>query len=73
MRLAIAWSIAQSGVACTVNGVRNVAQLQDNIAAASFELSEDLCRRLDTATREVKEAQGAYPDIYESREKSRTF
>jgi aryl-alcohol dehydrogenase-like predicted oxidoreductase len=73
MRLALSWSIAEAGVACTINGVRNVTQLQENIAAASTTLDKELSARLDAATRELKEALGPFADVFESRERSRIF
>jgi aryl-alcohol dehydrogenase-like predicted oxidoreductase len=73
MRLALAWSIAEQGIACTINGVRNVAQLQENVAAATTTLPGEMVSALDAATQDVREALGPYADIYESREKSRIF
>jgi aryl-alcohol dehydrogenase-like predicted oxidoreductase len=73
IRLALGWSMAETDVACTVSGVRNVAQLQDNTRAASDEMSEYLLEALNSATNELREAMGPYPDLYEAKEKSRIF
>ena len=72
-RLALAWSIAKPNITCTVSGVRRVAQLEENIDAANDELSEDLMDSLDSATDRLKEAMGPYVDIYEGKDRSRTY
>jgi myo-inositol catabolism protein IolS len=72
-RLALAWSMTNPSITCTVNGVRSVTQLEDNMEAASEELSEELLNALVEATNGLKEAMGPYADIYEGKEKSRTF
>jgi aryl-alcohol dehydrogenase-like predicted oxidoreductase len=73
MRLALAWCIAEPGIACTINGVRNVEQLQENVAALATTLSREVSADLAGATRDVKNALGPYADLYESRERSRIF
>ncbi len=72
-RLALSWSMAEPAVACTVNGVRNVAQLEDNVRAAGEELADGIFESLKSATGRLKETMGPFPDIYEAKENSRIF
>ncbi|SEM90367.1 Predicted oxidoreductase [Loktanella fryxellensis] len=46
-QVALAWVMAQRGVASTLVGARTVAQLRDNIAATEVALTPDQIRRLD--------------------------
>jgi aryl-alcohol dehydrogenase-like predicted oxidoreductase len=45
--LSIAWLMNRPAVSSVIVGVTSVAQLEDNYAAVSLELSEDVLRRLD--------------------------
>jgi aryl-alcohol dehydrogenase-like predicted oxidoreductase len=49
--VAIAWTIAQSGVTSAIIGPRTVEQLEDNLAADSLQLSADALTALDRASR----------------------
>ncbi len=49
-QIALAWVMAQRGVASTLIGARAVAQLRDNIAATAVVLSSDQMVRLDQAS-----------------------
>ena len=73
IKLALLWSMQESGVTCTVNGVRDTGQLLGNYRATQFTLSREICDALDAATDELKTAMGLYPDIFESRENTRIF
>lgn len=70
-RLAIAWLLHQPGVTSVLVGIRNVKQLQANVAAADVQLSADVLAELDAATRPVKEAMGENMDLWQSAATSR--
>ncbi len=46
-QVALAWTLARSGVASTLVGARNVSQLESNIAATDVKLSTEQRSRLD--------------------------
>ena len=71
--LALAWSVAGKGVTCTITGVRNVAQLDRSIQAATTALGKEILLSLDNATEELKQAMGASPDVFEAAAESRIF
>lgn len=49
-QVALAWTLARSGVTSTIVGASNVAQLESNLAASELPLSEEQLRRLDAAS-----------------------
>ena len=49
-QVALAWTLARTGVASTLVGARTVSQLQSNIAATDIDLSVDQMRRLNDAS-----------------------
>jgi len=49
-QVALAWLLARPSVAGVIIGVRNEAQLLDNLKAMEFKLTEDQIKRLDAAT-----------------------
>ena len=49
-QVALAWTLARSGVASTLVGARTIAQLESNIAATEILLSDEQLRRLDAAS-----------------------
>ena len=49
-QVAIAWTLARSGVASTLIGASKVSQLEGNIAATDIRLSDDHMHRLDQAS-----------------------
>jgi len=49
-QVALNWLLQRSGVTSVIIGARNEAQLRDNLAAASWTLSEEEMRRLDLAS-----------------------
>lgn len=52
-QVALAWTLARPGVAATLIGARDVAQLDSNIAATGLRLTEEQLRRLDEASAPV--------------------
>lgn len=70
--LALAWTIARSGLACSLVGSRSVAQLEANLRAVERPLSAEVVARLDEITRPLKERLGPSFDYYESPEHDRT-
>lgn len=46
-RLALAWALAQPGVSSVITGATSVAQLEENLAALSVTLTDELRARLD--------------------------
>jgi aryl-alcohol dehydrogenase-like predicted oxidoreductase len=73
MQLSLAWAIAKKGVACTINGVRSVEQLHQNVQAVQLTLDPDIINRLDGITEALKHALGSNPDLYEPDARSRTY
>lgn len=49
-QVALAWTLARSGVASTLVGASKVAQLESNIAATGLRLSSEQLQRLDAAS-----------------------
>lgn len=70
-QLALSWSIANSDMTCTVNGVRSVKQLEDNVQAVGLNLKKEIVLALNEAGEQLKTALGSSPDLYESKQKSR--
>ena len=71
-RLALAWSLANQDISCTIVGARNPQQLEDNLAAAEIEMDADLVDKLDRASQDLKQTLGPAPDLFEHRDRSRT-
>ena len=63
-QLALAWAAARPGITSILVGTRNIAQLQDNIEAASVSLSFETIKRLDDLTDPLLEVLGSNPDYY---------
>jgi len=57
-RVALAWLLAKPGVSSVIIGARRMEQLEDNLAAAELELTDEQVRRLDEAT----QPQPIYPE-----------
>ena len=49
-QVAIRWCLERPGVTSPIVGARNVRQLEDNLGALTFTLSDDQRRRLDEAS-----------------------
>lgn len=61
-RLAIAWTLANPAVHVAIVGTRNAEHMDDAVAAARFELSEDVLRRIDEITRDAAHVAGPRPE-----------
>jgi aryl-alcohol dehydrogenase-like predicted oxidoreductase len=57
-QIALAWLLAQQAVSSVIIGARSTAQLQDNIAASTVELSTDELAQLDLVSRLPEEYPG---------------
>ena len=49
-QVALAWTLARSGVASTLIGASKLSQLESNIAATEIHLTGDVMKRLDEAS-----------------------
>lgn len=72
-RLAIAWSMENPAVTCTISGVRNINQLAENIRATHLGIGPGIMEQLNTITEPIKVAMGTSPDYHESSENPRTW
>jgi aryl-alcohol dehydrogenase-like predicted oxidoreductase len=70
--VALAWVIAQPGVASAIAGARRPDQIARNVAAGSLDLAPDVIARLDVATKTLKEKLGTNIDYWNSVENART-
>jgi len=70
--LALAWCLKNPAIACIIPGTRNLEQLETNVKAAKFEMSDALYKELCDATEDVKKALGKCVDIYQSDADQRT-
>ena len=61
-RLAVAWVLANPAVHVAIIGTRNAAHVDDAIAAADLELSDDMLRRIDEIAREAVPVAGPRPE-----------
>ncbi|WP_343575346.1 aldo/keto reductase [Mycobacterium sp.] len=62
-QIALAWLLAQQPWIAPIPGTRRLERLDENLAAASIELSDDDLREIDAASASI-EVQGArYPDF----------
>ncbi len=64
-QLAIAWLIAQPGVACAIPGAKNRKQLRDNAAAADVKLTGDVVERMRELSGPLLEHLGPDPDMWD--------
>ncbi len=63
--MALAWLLAQDGVASAITGARNAQQAKRNAAAGDIELSPDIVAELNLATDPLKQRLGANPDMWQ--------
>lgn len=70
--VALAWVMAQPGLASAIAGARRPDQVMRNLAAVSLTLAPSILSRLDTASRELKEKLGPNADYWSTTEHSRT-
>ena len=64
--VAVAWVLHQPAVAAAIVGARNPEQIQQMAAAAELKLDSETIRKLNDATKPVKKALGANPDMWDS-------
>lgn len=64
--VALAWLIAQPGVASVIAGARNAEQMTQNAQAMQTPLPADAIQALDAATRDLKRELGSDPDMWQS-------
>ena len=69
--LAIAWLIAQPGVATVPVGTRVPKQITRNIEAADIDLNPETIEQLNTITKPLKQHLGTNVDLWENKENSR--
>ena len=62
-QLALAWVMAQGDDVAPIPGTKRVAYLEENVAAADIELSEEDLRRIDEAAPVGAAAGDRYPDM----------
>ncbi|MDR1455637.1 MAG: aldo/keto reductase [Tannerella sp.] len=72
-QLSIAWILKKPFMASTLVGSRNVAELETNVKACSYELPDEVEAQIDEISRPVLDALGNNPDYYEHSSKSRIF
>ncbi|MDR3235910.1 MAG: aldo/keto reductase [Prevotellaceae bacterium] len=72
-QLSIAWVLKKTFMASTLVGSRNISQLETNIAACSYELSDEAEALIDRISLPVLEVLGNNPDYYEHTSKSRIY
>lgn len=53
-QLVLNWTIMQPGITCVLAGARNETQVLDNVKAASFRLSDDEMKHINTLLSELK-------------------
>jgi aryl-alcohol dehydrogenase-like predicted oxidoreductase len=53
-QLVLNWTIMQPGITCVLAGARNEAQVLDNVKAASFRLSDDEMKHINTLLSDIK-------------------
>jgi aryl-alcohol dehydrogenase-like predicted oxidoreductase len=70
-QLAIAWAMDNENIATTLVGSRNVKELEENVAAVEYQMSENVRAALDEASMPIWEKLGNNPDYYENPSVSR--
>jgi myo-inositol catabolism protein IolS len=69
--VALAWVLAQPGVASVITGVRGPKQVRQNAKAADLELPEDALSRLTLVSGMLMDALDRNPDMWQAGENSR--
>ncbi|MGQ9662529.1 MAG: aldo/keto reductase [Kiritimatiellia bacterium] len=64
--VAIAWLLAQPGVACVIGGARNAAQARFNAQAADLHLAREILDELNQVTELLKQKLGPNADMWQS-------
>jgi len=70
--LALSWCLKNPAIACIIPGTRNLSQLETNVQAAKYAMTDEVYKELCTITEPVKKALGNFVDIYQSDENQRT-
>jgi len=65
-QVAMAWLLAQPGVATVIAGALTPAQARDNAAAGSLELPQEIVQALTQATEALKARLGPNPDMWQA-------
>ena len=71
--VALAWTVANPALSCSLVGSRTVAQLEANLRAVERPLANDVLARLDAITGPLKQRLGPSFDYYERPENDRTL
>jgi aryl-alcohol dehydrogenase-like predicted oxidoreductase len=66
-QIALAWLLAQKPWIVPIPGTTKLSRLQENIAAADIELTQDDLKRIDEALEQIKVAGERYPEELEKR------
>ena len=66
MCVALAWLLQQPTVTSVLAGASRPDQILQNAKATEISLSNDVLRRLDEATRVVKQKMGPNPDMWQA-------
>jgi aryl-alcohol dehydrogenase-like predicted oxidoreductase len=69
--VALAWVLAQPGIASVLTGVRNAEQMRQNARAADIALPAEALERLTAGSDALKEAIGTNIDMWNAGERSR--
>lgn len=69
--IALAWTLRNKTVACSLAGSSNISDLRENIKAARYRLSDDMVSELDKLSVPVWNKLGDSADYYENRKNSR--
>ena len=70
-QVALAWLMRQPGVASVLVGARNAEQMQQNAAAMSLEIPDEMDARLRAVTCELRDRFGTNPDMWQSESRYR--
>jgi len=65
-QLTIAWNLARPQIKSVIVGARSPEQIRQNATAADLSLQQATIERLNSATRELKNALGPNPDMWQS-------
>ena len=60
--LGLAWTLANPAVHVAIIGTRNADHVDDAVAAAGLELTDDVLRRIDEITRDAVHVAGPRPE-----------
>jgi aryl-alcohol dehydrogenase-like predicted oxidoreductase len=71
--VALAWSVANEGIDCTLVGCRNVEQLEENLRSLAHPLAPEIKEALDRASLTVKQRLGERIDYFQSEHETRSW